>query len=347
MNNDQSVHGLTPELLVSRLGDYLIEKKLITEEQLHFALDRQKNHYKDQEERPRLGEILIELRYIDRLQLDHVITEQVIQFRTALETLNATLEERVEQRTHELEVALNKLAELNRLKANFISNISHELRTPLTHLQGYLELLSMSGKKNLDVDQQGYIDVMEKAFNRLEKLIQDLISFSATTHSELKLDEQDFNVNELYEVVKKKVISQAEQKQVLLKESLSHTSKFVYGDAQKILWVVQQLIENAIKFSAKEATVQFNTYDQDGKVMFEVVDNGIGIPKARLSEIFEPFHQLDGSSSRLAGGVGIGLTLAQMILEAHDSQLMVISQEGVGSTFRFLLQNSAIPLQKE
>jgi signal transduction histidine kinase len=112
----------------------------------------------------------------------------------------------------------------------------------------------------------------------------------------------------------------------------------VQADPEKIGWVLSQLLDNGIKFTPTGGRVVVSVKEEIANlVMVSVIDTGIGIPPERMNEIFEPFHQLDGSSTRHAGGTGLGLSLMRQIVEAHGSLLDVISTEGKGSTFKFPL----------
>ena len=161
---------LSPEMLVPRMGEYLVQKGLVSNENLQKALDYQ------QEETAKgntilLGQALLDLKFIKRPQLDQAITEQILQLRSALQAANRTLERRVEERTAELQKALERVSELSQLKANFISNISHELRTPLTHIKGYVELLITESLGDITEEQRHALQISQQSTNRLETLI--------------------------------------------------------------------------------------------------------------------------------------------------------------------------------
>ena len=112
----------------------------------------------------------------------------------------------------------------------------------------------------------------------------------------------------------------------------------VQGDPEKIMWVLNQLIDNAVKFTPSGGHVAVNLKEESTNlIMVSIADTGIGIPAHRLDEIFEPFHQLDDSSTRKVGGTGLGLSLVRQIVEAHGSLLDVNSTEGKGTTFKFPL----------
>ena len=136
----KNLSNLSPEMLIPRMGEYIVQKGLISEADLQKALAYQREQT-SQGKPYLLGQALIDMNLLDRTMLDQVVTEQLIQLRSALQAANRNLEQRVKDRTAELNEALNRLSELSQMKANFVANISHELRTPLTHVKGYLELL--------------------------------------------------------------------------------------------------------------------------------------------------------------------------------------------------------------
>ncbi|HEY4693664.1 MAG TPA: ATP-binding protein [Bellilinea sp.] len=329
---------LTPEVLVPRLGDYLIERGLITPEQLTTALQEQSVIRKTQGSAPLLGQLLVDLGILERPVLDQAITEQVLQLRFALKENNRQLELRVQQRTNELEKALIRLSELNQLKSNFLANISHELRTPLTHLKGYLELVQSGDLGPLTQAQKDSLETMDKAADRLGRLIEDLILFATSEKAEMPVVLDAVDLNTLGAEVFEQMLPKAQDQKLQLRWSALEDGSLVYADREKIGWVVYQFIDNAVKFTQSGGVITLELVPDDLHVTVKVSDSGIGIPPNRLREIFVPFHQLDSSSTRKYGGTGLGLSLAQKIIEAHDSSIQVISELGRGSQFSFELK---------
>jgi signal transduction histidine kinase len=327
---------VSPEILVPRIGEYLVQRKIITLPELNKALFIQLEKAKQGEEMP-LGKILVEMNLIDQETLDEAITEQLIRFRDALEQSNRQLEHRVQQRTAELQDALNKINELNQLKNNFISNISHELRTPLTHIKGYLDLMISNDLGPLSEDQNQVLEIMGKATNRLERLIEDLIMFTFAEHEQVLISPGELDLVALTQEIISNFQTTFTQNQFKLDVIPEMKSAFVMADQKKIAWVITQLIDNAIKFSKKGAIIEISILWTQEIINLKVKDNGIGIQEERIHEIFEPFHQLDSSSTRKAGGVGLGLALAKKIIESHGATLNVDSNFDVGSTFDFSL----------
>lgn len=132
-------------------------------------------------------------------------------------------------------------------------------------------------------------------------------------------------------------MKKAEQKNITLETSVSGVLPQVSCDQEKIGWVISQAVDNAIKFTPPGGSVQIESIQQNGVVTVSIRDTGIGMPDERLDEIFEPFHQLDGSSTRRYGGTGLGLALSKRILAAHNSPASVTSKVGEGTCFAFAL----------
>ena len=332
---------ITPEILVPRLGEYLLEKGLIEPEDLKRALEVQKLKA-DQGTLVLLGNVLLEMQRIDRETLDQVITQQILELQSALRKSNMQLGQRIQERTQELQKALEKLTEHNRLKANFIANISHELRTPLTHIKGYLDIFLEGGFGELSDDQHAALQVLRRAEERLERLIEDLIQFSLASRGELTLELLPVNLNDLVSRGVAIIQPKAHSNGIELNSIISPQKLSIQCDSEKMSWVISQLLDNAVKFTKSGGKVDVITDSKDDLAIVEVLDTGIGIPKDRLDEIFMPFHQLDGSPTRRYGGTGLGLALCKQIIEAHRAGLHVFSEVGKGS--RFVV---SIPLDKD
>lgn len=333
----QTLPKLSPEMLVPRMGEYLIQKGLISAENLQEALDYQLKE-NEKGNTPLLGQALIDMKFIDRSDLDQAVTEQILQLRSALQAANRTLERRVEERTAELQKALERVSELSQLKANFISNISHELRTPLTHIKGYVELLVSGSLGPITDEQKHALQVSQQSAGKLEDLIEDLIMVSLATRGELSVKLENMDIRRIANLAVKSYLGKAEDRGIQLQVVADEDVPFVQADSQKIGWALSHLIDNGIKFTSSGGNVVVSVKREgENLVNVSVTDTGIGIPPSRMSEIFEPFHQLDGSSTRHHGGTGLGLSLVRQIIEAHGSMIEVQSTEGHGSTFKFPL----------
>jgi len=328
---------LTPEMLVSRLGDHLVQQGHINEDGLKKALIYQQEQLA-LGKTCLLGQALLDLNLIDRAVLDQAVTEQIIQLRSALQAANRNLERRVQERTAELQDALERLSELSQMKANFVANISHELRTPLTHIIGYLELLVTGSLGPITEEQKHALQVSQRSSDKLGAIIEDLIIFSLASRGELTMKLGPVDIAALARQTVKAASEKAEARAVSVHVISDESVPHVQADPQKIVWALNQLLDNAIKFTPSGGRVVLNVkIEASNLVMVSITDTGIGIPASRLTEIFEPFHQLDASSTRRYGGTGLGLSLVRQIIEAHGSILDVQSNEGRGATFRFPL----------
>lgn len=332
----------TPEAVVPRIGEYLINQGVLNQEQLEAALAYQAQ-LAEQGQRRLLGQTLVELGHIDHETLDKAITRQIIELHAALQEINRSLEARVSERTAELRRALERLTELNQIKANLISNVSHELRTPLAHIRGYLELIEEQELGALNEQQLNAVNVIHRATDRLERLITDLIEFSTASREGISLNLSRVNLSEVAQEVLKRSAEKAEKAGVRLQLQAKSDDYTVRADPEKIGWVVYQLVDNGIKFTPSEGNVVVSLSNSDDLIMVEVRDTGIGFEPDRLDEIFEPFHQLDGSPTRRYGGTGLGLALVKQILASHGAPLQVQSAVGEGTTFKFTFSKEGEP----
>lgn len=164
--------------------------------------------------------------------------------------------------------------------------------------------------------------------------------FSMAEHGTINLHVKTVNINQLCKDLVEAFQQLANEHHHTLTFESNHNSANLQADREKMQWVIQQLIENAIKFTPDGGTIQVKTEKENEFIAVRVSDNGIGMPQERIDEIFEPFHQLDGSSTRKYGGTGLGLALVKKIIEAHGSMIRVTSQPGRGSTFEFLLRTA-------
>jgi signal transduction histidine kinase len=327
---------LAPEVLVPRIGEYMLENKIIQPSDLQAALDFQEQ--RQQQGKPiLLGQALLELGRIDQAMLDQVITMRILQLQNALNEMNKALEKRVQERTLDLQHALDRLGELNQLKSNFIANISHELRTPLTHIKGYLDILNDEGLGVLTPQQHKALDVIQRSEERLERLIEDLIQFSLASRGELSLNLATVDFKKIALTTVEPFVSKAKSAGVEMYIHIEDSLPFVRVDEEKLKWVLSHLLDNGLKFTPAGGYCRLDAALDHQRVQVMVSDNGIGIPDEQLHEIFEPFHQLDGSTKRHYAGTGLGLAMVKRILEAHGSQVVVNSEIGHGSQFQFTL----------
>jgi len=328
------------DAMLSRFGEFLMKKGYITARQLDAALGRQRE-LAGAGVKETLGQVLLEMRVMTREQLELASVEQVQELQSALRSANARLEQRVADRTRELEQAYRKLTELDQLKGNFISNVSHELRTPLTKIKGFNALLAAGDLGPLTNEQQQAIEVMGRGVNELERLVGDLIQFATGARGQMVLRLAMVPVAETLEGAVAAMRDRAAEMGVRLACQPPGPGIALKADPEKVRWVLDQLLDNAIKFTPAGGRVDVGAETSGGRVRIWVADTGPGIAEDRLPELFEPFHQLDGSTTRRRGGTGLGLALVKMIAAAHQGTVSVDTRLGSGT--RFIVELPAAP----
>jgi signal transduction histidine kinase/DNA-binding response OmpR family regulator len=245
---------------------------------------------------------------------------------------NARLYAAERQQTVELSAALTKQQELDQLKNAFIQNVSHELRTPLAIIRGYAELLLGGGLGQLLPAQQESMEIMTRRARMLSKMLDDLLAILAVeTH---KLEMELVDLARLVELAVADFQAQAKHAGLSLTAALDPGVPKVYADAIHLRRVLDNLLGNALKFTPEGGRISIEMTAQDDEVILLVADTGIGIAPEHLDKIFQRFYQVDGSTKRRYGGVGLGLALVKEIVESHGGSVSVTSTVGQGATFR-------------
>ncbi|MEM8966468.1 MAG: ATP-binding protein, partial [Bacteroidota bacterium] len=235
--------------------------------------------------------------------------------------------------------AKSRAERLARVKEDFLANMSHEIRTPLTAIMGFTEQLKFS---SLDTQQQKYVGALDSSSRHLMSLVNDILDFSKIEAGKISYEEQPFDVVRLIKEVKHDLQLMAQEKQLDLRYSIKgEDHKYIVGDAFRLKQVLYNLVSNAIKFTQEgevliTAKLQPQT-DQKTRLVMEVVDTGIGIPKEKQDSIFNAFHQSDLSTTRKYGGTGLGLAICKRIVEGQGGSLSVESNEGAGSIFQMVI----------
>jgi two-component system phosphate regulon sensor histidine kinase PhoR len=230
---------------------------------------------------------------------------------------------------------LTRLKQLERTREEFVANVSHELRTPLSLIKGYVETLLDGARNNPEVAQR-FLKIIERNTQRLDLLIQDLLTISALESERIKLALQPTSVRPLAEKIFADLHARAENKHIELVNELPDLKAL--ADANRLDQVLANLVDNAIKYGRVQGKVIVGGKEVDGrKIEIFVRDDGPGIPMEALDRVFERFYRVDKARSRDQGGTGLGLSIVKHIVQAHGGKVWVESELGKGATFFFTL----------
>lgn len=257
------------------------------------------------------------------------------------------LEEKVYQRTlhlqqlnEELVLEREKAEAASQAKSEFMANISHELRTPMNGIIGMTDFLLYIIK---DVKQREYLEVLQKSSESLMGVINEILDISNLEAGKVSLYIKPFSLSDLINRQVERFRAKVQQKNLIFKiEGLDNLPSYVQGDSERISQIIENLIENALKFTEKgHITVRTEVLERTEmtvKVHFEVLDTGIGIPEAQRLHIFDKFTQVDSSSTRRYGGTGLGLAINNQLVRLMGGKMGVDSELGDGSRFWFSLE---------
>ncbi len=244
---------------------------------------------------------------------------------------NARLYEQLEKQSAELAAALQKLQNLDRLREQLIQNVGHELRTPLALVQGYAELLLNGELGPIQPLQRSALQVIYERSQILARLISNLTALRSVRPEALVMS--PLSLPEALSWVVEHYRHRVEDAGIAVVTEIPDGLPSILADREHLLLALSQLLDNAIKFSPLGGTVRIRAWSEGKWVNVAFQDEGIGIPPEHLPHIFERFYQVDGSTTRRFGGMGIGLALVWEIMEAHRGSVRVESEVGKGSTF--------------
>ncbi len=243
-------------------------------------------------------------------------------------------DEEIRKLNKKLELKVMDLEEVTRMKTEFLSLTSHELRTPLTPIKAQLEMLHDGYMGIMNEKQENSIEVILRNLKRLDTLINDILDISRIEAGRIRMSFDYMCLNDAVREVINMQEPFAKGKGITITAKLAQLPPII-GDAERLRQVISNLVNNAIKFSKKSATVVVQTRRVGENVMFRITDYGIGISKDDREKLFKPFSQIDTSMGREHGGSGLGLAIAKGIIQACNGKIWVESELGKGSTFFF------------
>jgi len=283
----------------------------------------------------RLGNLYV---YRDVSQEERLLIEQ----KKTIAELTKTKEEMLgllnetRKKSAEIRQLYVELKGVDKMKTEFLSVISHELRTPLTPIKGYLDLLLTSKLGELSDQQRVVLVTMQSQSEHLLKTIDSILDVSRMEYGKVvEIEKSPLLINQTIRKVAEGMMGLFNDKRIELELELPETVPTMLGDETKIDRVLTNILGNALTFTPAGGRVVIKTLGEEGGVRVEIADDGIGLARENLEKIFEKFYQVDNSYTRKVGGIGIGLTLAQEIVNAHGGKIWAES-DGLGRGARII-----------
>ncbi|UVT14361.1 MAG: HAMP domain-containing protein [Nitrospira sp.] len=264
-----------------------------------------------------------------RLHLQRTTAER----RDEIDVLGATfahMSDRIQQQ-------VGQLKQTDQLRRELVANVSHDLRTPLTSLQGYLETLLLKEGTLSPQEQRKYLGIAAAHSEQLGKLIGELFELAKLSSQEMRPRIEAFSLSELVQDVVQKLTFVAEKKEVTLHTEMQADLPCVVADIGLIERVLENLIENAIRYTPAHGTVTVGLKGVNEKIMTNVMDTGCGIPPEDLPHIFDRYYRVGNGQRGRTTGAGLGLAITKRILELHGSSIEAQSVVNRGTTFTFCL----------
>jgi two-component system, OmpR family, sensor kinase len=242
-----------------------------------------------------------------------------------------------EQMSQRIISQINQLQQADLSRRELVANVSHDLRTPLALLQGYIETLKIKEATLSWEERQHYLELALKHTQQLGRLVSDLFQLATLEAHDTRLHYEAFSLGELAQDVAHKHSLQAAEKRIRLETDIPRKTPLVWGELGLVERVFENLLDNAIKYTPEGGTVRLSVVSETEHVVARVSDNGPGIPEDDLPHIFERFYRVGRHQPGTSEGAGLGLAIAQTIVQLHRSRLEIESIPGRGSVFGFRL----------
>jgi len=254
---------------------------------------------------------------------------------------NAQLYKESNENLQKLQKAYEELQTLDKMKDEFISIVSHELKTPLISIKGYGELLYDEKLRGRLDEQKKSLEAILRNADRLTRLINSILFISKLHAGKIEYHFEPLDIDEIVRVCVSDFKSMMDKKQIIFEKDIPEISK-VRGDKDKFAEVINNLLDNAVKFTLDGGKISIKAWDEAENVHLTVSDNGIGIPADIIPKLFTRFYQVDESTARKYGGTGLGLYITKNIIDAFRGKIWIESEVGKGTTVHIL-----VPIAKE
>lgn len=230
---------------------------------------------------------------------------------------------------------VSELIRLEQVRKDFVANVSHELRTPITSIKGFAETL-LDGAFKDEGMLLAFLEIIHEESNRIQILVNDLLELSKMERHGFMIEAMPIKLQDVLARAIELTSAQLEVKHMQFDVDIEK-DVHVLGDANRLIQIFTNLINNAAAYSKENTTITLRVYEEELYGVVEVDDQGIGIEKAELSRVFERFYRVDRARSRNSGGTGLGLSIVKHLVEAHQGKIQVTSEVGVGTCMKVKL----------
>lgn len=225
---------------------------------------------------------------------------------------------------------VTEIKKAEKIRIEFVENASHELRTPLTSMKGFVETVKEDVQMGRLEQVPHFLQIISRGVDRLSELVNDMLTLSSL-ENKVSLKKEMIDPFLVTQEVLQRMASLAEQKSIMIKMSVDATE--FMADSGKVEQVIQNLVDNAIKYIQDHGQIEVRWVEADGMIKLHVIDNGPGLAEDHIGRVFERFYRIDKGRSRDVGGTGLGLSIVKHIMQSHGGSVKLNSQVGKGSEF--------------